>query len=213
MEELLQSLREYPSSDRVQFEEVLRRLMAECFLVRDDESDRRAYAFVLRRFNDVASYLGFMGWEVLHHERLHVIQLLHKEGAHRRKFTKDQTSWLLLIRLLYAEQKESMKISLVRNPVVRVSEVFERFTRYFPGENVRRKTALMEALRMFHSLKLLRLTETRFFSVSDPETPLELLPTLEIALPASKLQEIEKRMRDLASQSRARDHSEDETEE
>ena len=196
METLLHSLSDYSSSERILFQDTLKRLMSEGFLVRDDESDRRFYAFALRRFQDLCAYLGFTGWELLHHERLHVIQLMRSDGSHRKRFSKDQTSWLLLLRLLYAEQKESMKLSLVRNPVVRVSEVFERYTRFFPGENLRKKTSLIDALRLFHGLKLLRPTDTKFFAVSDPETPLELLPTLEVAVPASKLQELEKRLRE-----------------
>jgi hypothetical protein len=174
-------------SEQGQFAEAIRALLANGFVLRDDEADRPHYAFLLRRPELVRQWLAVAGWQLHHDERLGIVQARHQTGAHRRRFGKDTTLWLLVIRLVYAEELESPQLRLTRNPVVMLSRIAERFQVFFPGQAVRRKTQMTEALRILNAARLIRPAGQALARSLDPESPWELLPTLELVLPAADL--------------------------
>lgn len=192
------------TSERAAFAEVTRRLFEEGLLWRDDDADRRQYSFAVRNLALLGDYLMVAGFRLLHHERLHILQLVHTEGAHRRKLSKDETSWLLLCRIIYAERKESLAISLTRNPAVSVAELFGRYAEFFPGKNLRKRTGLDESLRSLAGLKLIRSAGGGFLRGQDPDLLIELLPTLEVVLPAQRIQDLASELAKLAGSSAER---------
>lgn len=176
-----------PPGEQTQFAEAVRRLLGEGLLWREDERDRRLYGFLARRRNLVADYLQVAGWEVRHDERNAIYHLVHREGAHRRRLTRDTTVWLLLLRLIYAEQRESTALSLTRYPAVTVGTVFQRYAEFLPGQVIKKKTSLDDALRTLQSLKLIRDAHGGVLRAANNEQIIELLPTLEIIVPASEI--------------------------
>ncbi|MBX0328595.1 DUF4194 domain-containing protein [Oscillochloris sp. ZM17-4] len=176
------------------FAEAARRLLAEGLIWRGDEGDTRAYAFLLRRRELVAEYLQVAGWELRHDERAQVFQVAHRDGAHRRRLSRDTTVWLLIMRLIYAEKRERVELSLTRYPTVTVGEVAQRYAEFFPGQAVRKKTSLDEALRTLQSLKLVRAGGGGVLRASNNDQIIELLPTLEVVVPASAVGEVAARL-------------------
>src|SRR5262245_57198613 len=106
LEAFAQEYSQLASSEQTQFADGVRRLLADGFIWREEESDRRMYTFLLRRRTLVAEYLAVAGWELRHDERLQIFHVVHREGAHRRRLNRDSTIWLLLLRLIYAEKRE-----------------------------------------------------------------------------------------------------------
>src|SRR5512134_3747520 len=152
---LLQFATEYdslPPGEQALFTESIRRLLAEGLIWREEESDRRLYNFLARRADLVRGYLAIAGWELRFHDRANIYQVIHPEGAHRRRLNRKTTLWLLVLRLLYAEARERPEAALTRYPVVTVGEVVERFASFFPNQRVREKTSLEEALRTLQSI-------------------------------------------------------------
>lgn len=183
-----------PPGEQSQFAEAVRRLFAEGMLWRGDERDRTLYLFLLRRSDLVSGYLGVAGWELRHDERLAIFQLVHREGAHRRRLSRETTIWLLLLRLLYAEQRESTTLQLGRHPTVTVGELYRRYAEYFPGKSVRKKSSLDEGLRTLQALKLIRPAGTGSLRAANTEQLIELLPTLEVVVPANEIAEVAERL-------------------
>jgi hypothetical protein len=182
------------AGEQALFAEAARRLLAEGLIWRGDEGDTRTYAFLLRRRELVAEYLQVAGWELRHDERAQVFQAAHRDGAHRRRLSRDTTVWLLILRLIYAEKRERVEISLTRYPTVTVGEVAQRYAEFFSGQAVRKKTSLDEALRTLQSLKLVRAGGGGVLRAANNDQVVELLPTLEVVVPASAVAELAARL-------------------
>jgi hypothetical protein len=185
-----------PPGEQSQFAEAVQRLLSNGLIWREDENDRRVYGFLARRRELVADYLQIAGWELRHDERIFVYHLVHREGAHRRRLNRDTTIWLLLLRLIYAQQRESTTLSLTRYPVVTVGELIQRYAEFFPGQTVRKKTSLDEALRTLQSLKLIRDAQGGVLRSGNSEQLIELLPTLEIVVPAGAIAAVAERLQE-----------------
>lgn len=179
--------------------------MSDGLIWREDNDDRPIFSFLLRRRELVADYLAVSGWELRYDQRLALFHVVHRDGSHRRRLNRDTTIWLLLLRLLYAEQREQLSISLTRNPVVEQSEIIQRYTAFFPSQAVRKRSSLNEALRSFQSLKLVRAAGGGSIRANSGDQQIELLPSLEVIVPASSINELASR---LQSYDRTREESE-----
>lgn len=188
---------ELPPNEQAQFAEAVRLLLSEGLIWREEEADRRVYNFLVRRRELVGDYLQVAGWELRHDERVAVFHVVHREGAHRRRLNRDTTVWLLLLRLIYAEQRESLTVTLTRYPVVTVGEVAARYSEFFPGKAIRKKTSLDEALCTLQPLKLIRPAGgAGSLRAGASDQLIELLPTLEIVIPASEISSVAARLRE-----------------
>ncbi|MFV9506827.1 MAG: DUF4194 domain-containing protein [Oscillochloridaceae bacterium umkhey_bin13] len=182
------------ASEQALFGEVVRRLLSDGLIWRGNEADTRAYAFLVRRRELVAEYLQIAGWELRHDERAQVFQVVHREGAHRRRLNRDTTIWLLLLRLIYAEKRERVELHLTRYPTVSVADLAARYAEFFPGQAVRKKTSLEDALRTLQTLKLIRAGGGGVLRATQPDQLIELLPPLEVVVPATAISELAERI-------------------
>ncbi len=173
------------SLDQATFAEAVRRLMDEGLIWREEESDRRVYNFLARHHELVAEYLRVGGWDLRQHEQVKVFQLIHGAGARRKRLDQNTTLWLLLLRLLYAERAEKKEATLTRYPVVTIDDITARWAQLFPGQPD--PAGLGEALPALQSLKLIRPAGGEVLRAANPEQQIELLPTLEIIVPASEI--------------------------
>ena len=185
-----------PPSEQAQFSEAVRRLLSDGLVWREDEGDERTYAFLLRRATLVGDYLSVAGWELRHEERVRVFQVVHRDGSHRRRLNRDTTIWLWLLRLIYAEKRERLEVSLTRFPTIEVSALVLRYAEFFPGQRVRKSSSLDDALRTLQALKLVRGAGGGRLRSGNPDQLIELLPTLEVIIPATTITEIADRLRE-----------------
>jgi hypothetical protein len=183
-------------NEQAQFAEAIRRLMADGLIWREEESERRIYHFIARRAASIRDYLSVAGWELRHDERLGIFQVTHNEGAHRRRLNRDTTVWLLLLRLIYAEKRERLEVTLTRHPVVAIGEITQRYSEFFPGQTVRKKVSLEDALRTLHDLKLIRAAGGGAPRINDTDNLIELLPTLEAVVPAGEISALAEKLRE-----------------
>lgn len=201
LSEFAQEYSQFSSSEQAQFAQAIRRLLSDGLIWREDEDDRPVYLFLQRRRELVADYLAVAGWELRHEERVSVYHLVHRDGSHRRRLSREQTVWLLLLRLIYAEKRERLEVSLTRFPVVEVGAVAQRYAEFFPGQLVRKRTSLIDALKTFQTLKLVRAAGGGTIRAGQTEQLIELLPALEIVVASGSVAELAER---LQSYSRAR---------
>jgi hypothetical protein len=183
-------------NEQAQFAEAIRRLLADGLIWREEESERRIYHFIARRASSIRDYLSVVGWELRHDERLGIFQVTHSEGAHRRRLNRDTTIWLLLLRLIYAEKRERLEVTLTRYPVVAIGAISQRYSEFFPGQTVRKRGSLEDALRTLHDLKLVRAAGGGAPRINDTENLIELLPTLEAVVPAGEISALAEKLRE-----------------
>jgi DNA-binding HxlR family transcriptional regulator len=201
---------ELASGEQQQLSDAVRRLLSEGLIWREDEHDRPIYNFLVRRRELAAAYLSVAGWELRYDERIAVFQVVHREGAHRRRLNRDTTIWLLLLRLIYAEKRERVEVSLTRYPTLSIEELYQRYTEFLPGQAVKKKTSLDAALRTLQSLKLIRAGGGGTLRASEGEKLLELLPTLEVVVPGGAVSEIAERLQEYDRSQGRRAASDDE---
>lgn len=182
------------STEQQLFADSVRRLLSDGLIWREDEQDRRIFAWLVRRIDLVRDYLAVAGWELHYAENLHIFHVFHRDGSHRRRFNRETTLWLLLLRLIYAEQYESLNPSLTRYPTTTVSDVYSRYGEFFSGQTIRKKGAFDEALRLFNGLKLVRAPNSKALRANDPDAVIELLPALEVIVPASGIAALAERL-------------------
>ena len=196
---LMQIAQEYEQlapGEQALFAESVKRLLAEGLLWREDEGDRKAYNFLSRRGDLVREYLFIGGWRLEFYEQARIYYVTHVDGAHRRRLSKDLTIWLLIVRLLYAERRERVEVTLTRYPVVKVGEIADRYAGYFPNQRLRKKTSLTEALRSMQAMKLIAAAGGGSLRADDPERLVELRPALEVILPAGEITALADRLRE-----------------
>jgi hypothetical protein len=180
--------------ERATFEEVILRLLSDGLLWRDDAQDRRLYEFLAQHQEIVTTYLGVAGWDLRHYEQQKVFHLAHRDGRNRYRFTLDQTRILLLLRLMYAQQREQHAVDtrrpLARYPLVSASDAFQAYSDVYGMRP--KQIAFRDSIQLFGRLKLIRILwddERRDLSTAE----LELLPPLEIILTSEGLQALEER--------------------
>ena len=194
-------------NEQTQFADAVRRLMADGLIWREDENDRRIYNWLVRQRDLVSDYLRVAGWELRHDESAAIYQVVHREGAHRRRLNRDTTIWLLILRLLSAEMREKMIVMPTRYPIVSREQVVERYNSFFPGELRRKKSSLDEALRTFATLKLIRKRRG-----TSGEESIELLPALEVMVPTNNIAQVADKLQTYQRADSSEDESESETE-
>ena len=199
---LIQIAQEYEQlapGEQALFAESVKRLLAEGLLWREDEDDRKTYNFLARRGDMVREYLFICGWRLEFYEQARIYYVTHVDGAHRRRLSKELTIWLLVARLLYAERRERVEVTLTRYPVVKVGEIADRYAAYFPNQRLRKKTSLTDALRAMQGMKLIAVAgggSARALRADDPERLVELRPALEVILPAGEITALADRLRE-----------------
>lgn len=198
VEKIVEHYQELSNSEQDLFRDSLRLLMSEGLIYRGISEHARSYSFLRRRETLVKDYLALAGWELRFAERQETFHLQHLTGAHREKLDLGTTKWLLLLRLLYAEAREGRSLELTRNPSVTSQDLVHRYAEYFPNE--RFKTAMNDALKTLQGWNLVRRHSL--------EDVLELLPTLEVIVPASSLEVATNKLRELQKPSDNQDNDE-----
>lgn len=194
-------------NEQAQCAEALRRLMADGLIWREDENDRRIYHWLVRQRDLAADYLRIAGWELRYDEGAAIFHVVHREGAHRRRLNRDTTIWLLILRLLSAELREKMVVMPTRYPIVNREQVVERYNAFFPGQLIRKKSSLDDALRTLATLKLIRKRRG-----TSGEESIELLPALDVMAPAHTIAQVAEKIAPYQRADSSEDESESETE-
>ena len=173
----------FSPTEKVQFADTVKVLLDEGLLWREEESKRQVYLFLKQHTDLIKEYLEVMGWKLYYHEQCTTFQIVHNEGHYRRRLSLDTSIWLLLLRLLYAEQEESTTPRLTRYPTVTVETLIRRYNE-LPNSRKFKKTSLEDAIRQFQQLPLIRSANGGSIRLKSNEQVIELLPPLEVVIPA-----------------------------
>lgn len=184
---------ELSASEQALFAEAVNRLFSDGFIWYEDKSKATLYTFLRRHLELVKAYLGMSGWILTWHEPQRIFHLTHRDGAHRKQLSNAATICLLLARLVYAEQQETSTLRLTTYPSITLGELYRRYQE-LPRARKRWKNQFEEALRQLQRLLLVRTLGQGSLRLSNPQQILELLPTLEIIVPAGNAQQVAERL-------------------
>ncbi|MFP4431197.1 MAG: DUF4194 domain-containing protein [Spirochaetaceae bacterium] len=200
MDERLLRYQKLSESDRENFRIALHLLLTESFLIRSLESHSRAYRFAAANTEIIDAYLELAGWSLRKDEHLGVISFQGPPSA-RLQLKKDESIFLLVLRLLYEEKAGELVIHGERT--VRQEEVQDRLRTI--ADLSYKKTPFVSLLRRFQALRLIQVVG----SEEDPEATVILFPSIPFVLDGVSLDDIAER---IDSYNRGRDEAEEDDE-
>ena len=92
-------------------EEIANYLLNNCFLIGNLDSTREKYYYVINHEESFRQLFQPIGYTLVIHRNLRVVQLLNNHGTGRLALKKYESIMLLIFRLLYVEKRESLSTS------------------------------------------------------------------------------------------------------
>lgn len=184
---------ELSANEQALFSETVNKLLVEGIIWYEDANKTSLYTFLRRHEELVKDYLSLAGWQLTWYEQQRIYQVTHRDGAHRRQLSSATTICLLLLRLLYAEQQEANTLRLTKYPAITLGDLYRRYQE-LPNAKSRWRKNFEDALRQLARLNLLRLVGGGSLRLSNPQQVIELLPTLEVIVPAGNAQHVAERL-------------------
>ena len=171
-------------ASKERFRQAANRLLTECFLLKQVRETAADYLFVQRHLELFQSYFAVAGYELKVQEEYGVIGLYSASGAGRIHLRKFDSILLLILRLLYIEERK--KLTASREIYITVEQIYDKYNMLNLRDRIERKrTEMRTTMGLFKRLRLLRNLDS---DMSEPETRLELYPSVLLAVTADSLQ-------------------------
>lgn len=183
-----------------QFTECLQDLYRHSFVIRGGVIKvNQNYAFLEKHEDLISSYLILGGWRLHLDRETGVARIYHPEGSGRVHFNKDETLFILVMRLLYHEQKQLVSDSL--EMVLSIGLIREKLHILLPANQVKiflTKKNLNKILRKLESLRIVNIAQKNFNY--DDQTELIVNPSIEYLVSQVSLKEAELKLAELTQQ-------------
>lgn len=92
-------------------QEIANYLLNHCFIIGNVDSTREKYYYVINHEESFRQIFQPIGYTLVIHRNLRVVQLINNYGAGRIILKKYESIMLLIFRLMYLEKRESLSIS------------------------------------------------------------------------------------------------------
>lgn len=158
-------------------EEIANYLLNNCFLMGTVDTTREKYYYVINHEESFRQIFLPVGYTLVVHRNLRVIQLINNHGSGRVILKKYESIILLILRLLYVEKRESLSTSedMVFATVEEIKNEYEKL-------NLPRKfdrVLLEESLRNIKRYNLLKVEDR----LSDMDAKIRIYPSVMLAMP------------------------------
>lgn len=163
------------------FQNSVHALLNSSFIIRGLDEHKKYYQFILSNLKLVEAYLYCAGLSLNYDESIGIIS---RSGtpSDRISLGIEETVSLLVLRLIYEEKRHD--ISLGEFPVICVRDFLEK--QGILSKRQIKKTRFREILRRFQALKLISIKGDE----TDPETTIQLYPSIPFALDGQAVNEI-----------------------
>ena len=157
--------------------EIANYLLNNCFLMGTVDTTREKYYYVINHEESFRQIFLPIGYTLVVHRNLRVIQLINNHGSGRVILKKYESIILLILRLLYVEKRESLSTSedMVFATVEEIKNEYEKL-------NLPRKfdrVLLEESLRNIKRYNLLKVEDR----LSDMDAKIRIYPSVMLAMP------------------------------
>lgn len=158
-------------------EEIANYLLNNCFLIGTVDSTRDKYYYVINHEESFRQLFKPIGYTVVIHRNLRVVQLINNHGTGRLSLKKYESIMLLIFRLMYVEKRESLSTSEER-VVVTVEEIKNEYEKL----NLPRrfdKVLLEDSLRNIKRYNLVQPLD----KLLDMDAKIQIYPSVILAMP------------------------------
>lgn len=166
------------------FKSVANKLLNECFLLKKDKDTSQDYSFVLNYREKFITFFDILGIEVIIREDQGVIGINNPSGTGRIHLKKHESILLLILRLIYIEEKR--KISASTDVITIIDNVYDKIN-MLNMKNKIDKTQMKNSMSMFKRYHIIRNLDA---DMTSPETRIQINPSVLLAVANESLDEM-----------------------
>ena len=166
------------------FRATANKLLNECFIIKKNKDTISDYNFILNYRDYFISLFDVLGYELVTQEDQGVIGINNPAGTGRIHLKKIESMLLLILRLLYIEERK--KVSQIGDVVVIVDQVYDKYN-MLKMQNKLDKTTLRNSMGLFRRYHLIQNLDA---DMSDPDTRVIIYPSILLAVANSSLDDM-----------------------
>lgn len=175
----------FTAGQREDFRRIVNKLLAQTYITKRKEDQRRDYYFIERHESMIRTYLGMSGWDLIGDKGLGVYQAVNRDGFNRLQLRLQESIILLLVRLCYEERRR--ELTLAENVVVRVREIQEKYAALQIRDRPIDKKGLRDAIAL---MKRFNLVDVLDRNPVDPDCRLVLFPSILLAVRVDDIRQV-----------------------
>ena len=160
------------------------KLLNECFMIKKNKDTVSEYHFILNYRDCFISLFDVLGYELVIQEDQGVIGINNPAGTGRIHLKKIESMLLLILRLLYIEERK--KISQTGDVIVIVAQVYDKYN-MLKMQNKLDKTTLRNSMGLFRRYHLLQNLDS---DMSNPDTRVIIYPSILLAVANTSLDDL-----------------------
>ena len=166
------------------FRATANKLLNECFILKKNKDTISDYNFILNYRDYFISLFDVLGYELVIQEDQGVIGINNPAGTGRIHLKKIESMLLLILRLLYIEERK--KISQTGDVVVIVDQVYDKYN-MLKMQNKLDKTTLRNSMGLFRRYHLIQNLDA---DMSNPDTRVIIYPSILFAVANASLDDM-----------------------
>lgn len=166
------------------FKATANKLINECFILKKNKDTVSDYNFILNYRDYFISLFDVLGYELVIQEDYGVIGINNPAGTGRIHLKKIESMLLLILRLLYIEERK--KISLTTDVIVTVERVYDKYN-MLKMQNKLDKTTLRYSMGLFRRYHLIQNLDA---DMSNPDTRVIIYPSILLAVANTSLDDM-----------------------
>ena len=162
-------------------EEIANYLLNNCFLMGTVDTTREKYYFVINHEESFRQLFLPIGYTLVIHRNLRVVQLINNHGSGRIALRKYESIILLIFRLLYVEKRESLSTNEDR-----IYATVEEIKNEYEKLNLPRKfdrAFLEDSIRNIKRYNLVQVAD----KLVDMDARIQIYPSVMLAIPDSNI--------------------------
>jgi hypothetical protein len=109
--------------EQKELQDIINKLISTNFLVK--ELDRASYYLANRHKEKLEGFFQFLGWDFVIDDRHETIFVSSPKGSHRKKLSREESIWMLVLRIIYQEKREGL--SLLEFPIITLYEIRAKY--------------------------------------------------------------------------------------
>lgn len=175
----------FTARQREDFRRIVNKLLAQTYITKRKEDQRRDYYFIERHESMIREYLGMSGWDLIGDKGLGVYQAANRDGFNRLQLRLQESIILLLVRLCYEERRR--ELTLAENVVIRVREIQEKYAALQIRDRPIDKKGLRDAISLMKRFNLVDILDR---NPVDPDCRLVLFPSVLLAVRVDDIRQV-----------------------
>ena len=166
------------------FRATANKLLNECFIIKKNKDTISDYNFILNYRDYFISLFDLLGYELVIQEDQGVIGINNPAGTGRIHLKKIESMLLLILRLLYIEERK--KVSQIGDVVVIVDQIYDKYN-MLKMQNKLDKTTLRNSMGLFRRYHLIQNLDA---DMSNPDTRVIIYPSILFAVANASLEDM-----------------------